>query len=91
MRPLRTVIYPGSFDPLTNGHLDIVSRAARLLDRVVVAVARNESKSPLFNVAERLGLMRDSVTELPNARAQWQMAQCSSAAAGYTVSIWVTR
>src|SRR5689334_15025488 len=67
-RPMRTVIYPGSFDPLTNGHLDIVSRAARLFDQVVVAVAKNESKSPLFNVAERLGLMRESVTDLPNVR-----------------------
>ena len=45
---MRTVIYPGSFDPLTNGHLDVIQRAARLFDRVVVAVARNGSKQPLF-------------------------------------------
>jgi len=63
---MRTVIYPGSFDPLTNGHLDIVMRAARLFDRVIVAVAGNESKSPLFRVQERLALMRESVAELPN-------------------------
>lgn len=66
MRCMRTVIYPGSFDPLTNGHLDIVMRAARLFDRVVVAVASNESKSPLFNVKERLALMRESVADLAN-------------------------
>jgi pantetheine-phosphate adenylyltransferase len=63
---MRTVIYPGSFDPLTNGHLDIVSRAARLFDRVVVAVAKNESKSPLFSMSERLEMVRDSVTDLAN-------------------------
>jgi len=63
---MRTVIYPGSFDPLTNGHLDIVHRAARLFDKVIVAVAKNESKNPLFTMSERLGLVRQSVTELPN-------------------------
>ena len=45
---MRTVIYPGSFDPLTNGHLDVIQRAAKLFDRVIVAVAKNESKHPLF-------------------------------------------
>jgi pantetheine-phosphate adenylyltransferase len=63
---MRTVIYPGSFDPLTNGHLDIVQRAARLFDRVIVAVAKNESKSPLFDMAERLALARESVAGLGN-------------------------
>jgi pantetheine-phosphate adenylyltransferase len=43
---MRTVIYPGSFDPLTNGHLDVVQRASRLFDKVIVAVARSESKHP---------------------------------------------
>ena len=63
---MRTVIYPGSFDPVTNGHLDIVHRAARLFDKVIVAVAKNESKNPLFTMSDRLGLVRQSVTELPN-------------------------
>ena len=63
---MRTVIYPGSFDPLTNGHLDIVHRAARLFDKVIVAVAKNESKNPLFSMSDRLELVRQSVTELPN-------------------------
>jgi pantetheine-phosphate adenylyltransferase len=66
---MRTVIYPGSFDPLTNGHLDIVNRAARLFDRVVVAVAKNESKSPLFAVKERLELVQESVAEIKNVEA----------------------
>ena len=50
---MRTVIYPGSFDPLTNGHLDVVQRAAQLFDRVIVAVAENDGKHPLFTLAER--------------------------------------
>src|SRR5438034_895320 len=45
---MRIAIYPGSFDPLTNGHLDVVQRAAKLFDRVIVAVAKNEDKGPLF-------------------------------------------
>ncbi len=48
---MRTAIYPGSFDPLTNGHLDVMQRAAKLFDRVIVAVAKNESKTPLFTTA----------------------------------------
>ena len=47
---MRTAIYPGSFDPLTNGHLDVVERASKLFDRVLVAVAKNESKNPLFSM-----------------------------------------
>lgn len=63
---MRTVIYPGSFDPLTNGHLDVVERAARLFDRVIVAVAQNDSKQPLFSLEERVSLVRQSTKSLPN-------------------------
>jgi pantetheine-phosphate adenylyltransferase len=66
---MRTVIYPGSFDPLTNGHLDLVERAARLFDRVIVAVAENESKHPLFTLAERRGLVDRSIRHLKNVEA----------------------
>lgn len=59
---MRTVIYPGSFDPFTNGHLDIVQRAAKLFDHVIVAIARNETKGPLFSLDERLELVRQSVS-----------------------------
>ena len=66
---MRTVIYPGSFDPLTNGHLDVIQRAAKLFDQVIVAVARNESKSPLFDLAERMALVREVIAPLPNTSA----------------------
>jgi pantetheine-phosphate adenylyltransferase len=66
---MRTAIYPGSFDPVTNGHLDVVERAAKLFDRVIVAVAENDSKRPLFTLAERLALVRASVRHLPQVEA----------------------
>jgi pantetheine-phosphate adenylyltransferase len=66
---MRTAIYPGSFDPLTNGHLDIIQRAARLFDRVIVAVAQNEGKKPLFSLKDRLSLVQQSLGEFPNVQA----------------------
>ena len=66
---MRTVIYPGSFDPVTNGHLDVIQRAARLFDRVIVAVAENDGKNPLFTLAERAALVRQAVRHLPHVEA----------------------
>jgi len=66
---MRTAIYPGSFDRLTNGHLDVVQRAAKLFDRVVVAVAKNEGKHPTFTLEERVGLVKHAVKHLPNVEA----------------------
>jgi pantetheine-phosphate adenylyltransferase len=63
---MRTAVYPGSFDPITNGHLDVIQRAARLFDRVIVAVAINESKTPMFSMAQRKDLTARSVEHLPN-------------------------
>ncbi len=65
---MRTAIYPGSFDPLTNGHLDVVQRAAKLFDTVIVAVAKNEGKHPLFTLEERVALVQQSVKKLPNVK-----------------------
>lgn len=62
---MRTAIYPGSFDPLTNGHLDVIQRAAKLFDRVIVAVAENEGKHPLFSLEERREMVRSAVSHLP--------------------------
>jgi pantetheine-phosphate adenylyltransferase len=66
---MRIAIYPGSFDPLTNGHLDVVQRAAKLFDRVVVAVAKNEGKHPTFKLTERVVLVKQAVKHLPNVEA----------------------
>lgn len=63
---MKIAIYPGTFDPITNGHLDILERALKLFDRVIVTIARNSSKSPLFTEEERLELIRKAVAQFPN-------------------------
>ena len=65
---IKTVLYPGSFDPVTNGHLDLIERACRLFDRVIVGVAVNIEKSPLFSTEERIALLEKCCSGLPNAR-----------------------
>jgi pantetheine-phosphate adenylyltransferase len=62
---MRVAVYPGSFDPLTNGHLDIIRRGTRLFDRFIVAILENEGKSPLFSVAERRALITKCVADMP--------------------------
>jgi pantetheine-phosphate adenylyltransferase len=62
----RLAIYPGSFDPLTNGHVDIISRGARLFDRVVVAILLNSGKQPLFSVDDRVAIVREVFKDTPN-------------------------
>jgi len=59
-------VYPGSFDPLTNGHVDIITRGARLFDRIVVAILVNAEKSPLFTMEERVDIARDVFKNVPN-------------------------
>jgi pantetheine-phosphate adenylyltransferase len=63
--PERVALYPGSFDPPTYGHLDILSRARRLADRVIVAILENDAKKPLFTVPERIAMVREIVGEDP--------------------------
>lgn len=62
----RSVIYPGSFDPVTNGHLDLIERASVIFDKVYVAVAINSSKSPLFTIDERKALLKEVCSEYSN-------------------------
>jgi pantetheine-phosphate adenylyltransferase len=63
---MKHCIYPGTFDPITNGHLDVLERAARLFDRVTVAVALRSTKSPLFSVSQRVDLIRANLGHLPH-------------------------
>ncbi|MGI8990835.1 MAG: pantetheine-phosphate adenylyltransferase [Bryobacteraceae bacterium] len=63
-----TAIYPGSFDPITSGHLDLIERGARLFDCLVVSILRNEAKEPLFSVEERMEMLREVVREYPNVQ-----------------------
>ena len=62
----RTAIYPGTFDPITNGHMDMIRRATRVADHLIVAVARNAGKNPLLGVDERVELVRAEVADLNN-------------------------
>lgn len=61
-------IYPGTFDPLTNGHLNLIERSAALFESVIVAVAKSSTKSPLFSLDERLGLAEQALSNYPNVR-----------------------
>ncbi len=63
---MKIAIYPGSFDPVTYGHLDIVERGAGLFEKLIVAVAKNPGKEPLFTVKERIEMLKESVKHLPN-------------------------
>jgi len=67
-KPARLVaIYPGSFDPITYGHLDLIDRASKLADRLIVAVLQNAEKQPLFSVEERMEMLREVIAPYPNA------------------------
>lgn len=67
---MRRAIYPGSFDPVTLGHLDIIERAAALVDELVVGVLVNRSKTPLFSVDERVTMIRNVCSHIPNVRVE---------------------
>ena len=63
---MTTIVYPGTFDPITNGHIDLVERAARLFDKVVIGIDSSQRKSPLFSIDERIQLASDALTHVPN-------------------------
>lgn len=65
---MNSVVYPGTFDPVTNGHLDLMARASRLFDNVIVAVAASTKKNPLLTLDERVQLIEESASHLPNIK-----------------------
>ncbi len=67
---MKTAVYPGSFDPVTFGHLDIIKRASQMFDEVIVAVMTNSAKTPLFTLDERVKMLEESVKDLPNVRIE---------------------
>ncbi|WP_457596152.1 pantetheine-phosphate adenylyltransferase [Hydrogenimonas sp.] len=67
---MKRVIYPGTFDPITNGHMDIIQRALRLFDEVVVAVAKSSEKGPMFSHEQRIAMAEAACKHLPNVRVE---------------------
>lgn len=65
---MKSAIYPGSFDPLTFGHLDIIERAAAIFDELIVSVLNNAAKTPLFSVEERVSILKEATKHLPNVK-----------------------
>ena len=63
---MKACIYPGTFDPVTNGHVDVIRRATKIFDKVIVAVAASESKQPYFSLARRVEMVKISTTDLKN-------------------------
>ena len=67
---MNKAVYPGSFDPVTLGHLDIIRRTSEMFDRVIIGVLNNKSKSPLFSVEERVNMLKEVTANLPNVEVQ---------------------
>ena len=67
---MSSAIYPGSFDPVTLGHLDIIRRSAEMFDEVIIGVLNNTSKTPLFSVEERVNMLSEVVSDIPNVRVE---------------------
>ena len=63
---MKTIVYPGTFDPITNGHIDLVERASKLFGKVVIGIASNRQKSPLFTIEERIQLAKECLKHIPN-------------------------
>lgn len=67
---MKTIVYPGTFDPITNGHIDLVERAAQLFGKVVLGIATSQRKGPLFSVDERIQLAREALSHVPNVEVR---------------------
>lgn len=67
---MKSAIYPGTFDPMTYGHLDIIKRSANIFDEVVVSVLNNKGKTPLFSVNERVNILKEATKDIPNVKVE---------------------
>ena len=67
---MRVAVYPGSFDPVTLGHIDIIQRTSKMFDKVIIGVLKNRSKSPLFTAEERVELLKEVTADIPNVEVQ---------------------
>ena len=68
---MRIAVYPGSFDPVTNGHIDIIKRAAAMVDRLIIGVLHNSAKTPLFSAQERVNMLKEVCGEIPNVEIRY--------------------
>ncbi|MEQ8654776.1 MAG: pantetheine-phosphate adenylyltransferase [Kiloniellales bacterium] len=80
-------VYPGTFDPITNGHIDIIRRATRVVDRLIVAVAKNDGKGPLFGTEDRLDMVRDEIAEIESNGAVVEARAFSSLLINFADSV----
>lgn len=80
---LRRAIFPGSFDPLTNGHLDIIKRSLPLFDEIIIAVLNNPEKNPMFSVAERCAMIEEIVSEFENSKCRLRVESFSGLTADF--------
>ena len=67
---VKRALTPGTFDPITSGHMDVITRASRIMDEVIVAVAASDKKKPLFDLDERVSLVKQAVSHIPNVRVE---------------------
>jgi pantetheine-phosphate adenylyltransferase len=63
---MKTIVYPGTFDPITNGHIDLIGRASKLFDKIIVSIASSKKKDPVFTIEERISLATECLSHLPN-------------------------
>ncbi|MDG1814269.1 MAG: pantetheine-phosphate adenylyltransferase [Porticoccaceae bacterium] len=63
---MKTIVYPGTFDPITNGHIDLVERGSKLFDKIIIGIASSQRKSPLFSIDERIELASEALSHVPN-------------------------
>ncbi|MCD7862349.1 MAG: pantetheine-phosphate adenylyltransferase [Lachnospiraceae bacterium] len=86
---MKRAVYPGSFDPLTYGHLDVIRRAAGIFDELTVAVLHNPAKSPLFSAEERVKIIEDVTKDIPNVTVDWFTGLLVDYAASHDISVSV--